>query len=87
MEAGHILGSAAVVLDIEENGHQFRLWFSGDIGRRDLPLIRDPVLPSQADYLIMECTYGDKTHQTPQASYDELESGCDQKTIAAAAAK
>jgi len=73
VEAGHILGSAAIVLDIEENGRHFRLWFSGDIGRRDLPLIRDPVLPSDADYMIMECTYGDKTHQTPQASYDELE--------------
>ncbi len=72
VEAGHILGSAAIVLDIEENRRQFRLWFSGDIGRRDLPLLRDPVLPSDADYMIMECTYGDKTHQTPQASYDEF---------------
>jgi metallo-beta-lactamase family protein len=72
VEAGHILGSAAIVLDVEENGRQFRLWFSGDIGRRDLPLLRDPVLPSDADYMIMECTYGDKTHQTPQGSYDEL---------------
>ena len=45
VDAGHILGSAAVVLDIEENGRKTRLWFSGDIGRRDLPLLRDPVLP------------------------------------------
>jgi metallo-beta-lactamase family protein len=73
VEAGHILGSAAIVLDIEENGRHFRLWFSGDIGRRDLPLIRDPVLPSDADYIIMECTYGDKTHHNPQASYEELQ--------------
>jgi metallo-beta-lactamase family protein len=73
VEAGHILGSAAIVLDIEENGRHFRLWFSGDIGRRDLPLLRDPVLPNDVDYMIMECTYGDKTHQNPQASYDELE--------------
>ena len=73
VEAGHILGSAAIVLDIEENGRHTRLWFSGDIGRRDLPLLRDPVLPSEADYMIMECTYGDKTHQSPQASYDELQ--------------
>jgi metallo-beta-lactamase family protein len=72
VEAGHILGSAAIVLDIEENGRHFRLWFSGDIGRRDLPLLRDPVLPNEADYLIMECTYGDNTHQSPQASYEEL---------------
>ncbi len=75
-DAGHILGSAAVVLDIEEkNGastRKYRLWFSGDIGRRGLPLLRDPVLPSQADYMIMECTYGDKPHNDPQQAYDEL---------------
>jgi len=72
VEAGHILGSAAVVLDITERGKKFRLWFSGDIGRRDLPLLRDPVLPSQADYLLMECTYGDKPHRSPQLAFDEL---------------
>jgi metallo-beta-lactamase family protein len=48
------------------------LWFSGDIGRLDLPLLRDPVLPQQADYLLMECTYGDKPHRDPQMAYDEL---------------
>jgi metallo-beta-lactamase family protein len=72
VDAGHILGSAAVALDVEEQGRRIRVWFSGDIGRRNLPLIRDPILPRAADYLIMECTYGDKAHQTPQASYDEL---------------
>jgi metallo-beta-lactamase family protein len=72
VDAGHILGSAAVALDIEENGRNRRVWFSGDIGRRDLLLIRDPVLPSGADTLIMECTYGDKDHQTVQSSYEEL---------------
>jgi metallo-beta-lactamase family protein len=72
VDAGHILGSAAVVLDIEEKGRRHRLWFSGDIGRRDLLLIRDPVLPEDADYMIMECTYGDRAHQTPQSSHDEL---------------
>ena len=73
VEAGHILGSAAVVLDIEEKGRKFRLWFSGDIGRRGMPLLRDPVLPSDADYLLMECTYGDKTHRDPQVAFDELQ--------------
>ena len=72
VEAGHILGSAAVILDIEERGRKFRLWFSGDIGRRDLPLLRDPVLPYDADYLLMECTYGDKAHRDPQQAFDEL---------------
>jgi metallo-beta-lactamase family protein len=72
VDAGHILGSAAAALDIEEKGRQFRLWFSGDIGRRNLPLLRDPVLPQGADYLLMECTYGDKPHSDPQQAYDEL---------------
>jgi metallo-beta-lactamase family protein len=72
VDAGHILGSAAVVLDFKEDGQQIRLWFSGDIGRRGLPLLRDPVLPQGADFLIMECTYGDKPHRDPQAAYEEL---------------
>jgi metallo-beta-lactamase family protein len=76
VDAGHILGSAAVLLDIDEadgpNRRKTRLWFSGDIGRRGLPLIRDPVLPSRADLMIMECTYGDKPHEDPQQAYEEL---------------
>jgi metallo-beta-lactamase family protein len=72
VDAGHILGSAAVVLDIEEKGRKQRLWFSGDIGRRKLPLLRDPILPGQADILLMECTYGDKPHRDPASAYDEL---------------
>lgn len=72
VEAGHILGSAAVVLDICEKGRQFRLWFSGDVGRMNLPLLRDPVLPEGADYLLMESTYGNKLHSDPEAAYIEL---------------
>jgi metallo-beta-lactamase family protein len=73
VEAGHILGSAAVMLDIEEGRKKFRLWFSGDIGRRGLPLLRDPVLPYDTDYLLMECTYGDKPHEDPQMAFQELQ--------------
>ena len=72
VDAGHILGSAAVVLDITENGNTRRLWFSGDIGRMDLPLLNDPVLPEGADYLIMESTYGDKPHRDPEHAYTEM---------------
>ena len=72
LEAGHILGSAGVVLDIEERGRKFRLAFSGDIGRRDLKLLRDPVFPADVDALIMECTYGNKVHKPPQSAFDEL---------------
>jgi metallo-beta-lactamase family protein len=72
LDAGHILGSGAVVLDIEEKRQMIRIWFSGDIGRRKLPLLRDPILPDRADYLIMECTYGDKPHRDPELAYEEL---------------
>ena len=72
VDAGHILGSAAVVLDIEEKGRTRRLWFSGDIGRPHLPILRDPVLPEKADFLLMECTYGDKPHRDPQPAFEEL---------------
>lgn len=72
VDAGHILGSASVVLDVEENGKTTRLWFSGDIGRPGLLLIRDPVLPSGADYLIMESTYGDTKKRGADTAFKEL---------------
>lgn len=72
VDAGHILGSAAVVLDIEEDGKKKRLWFSGDIGRERLPLLRDPVMPENVDVLMMECTYGDKAHRDPESAYIEF---------------
>ncbi|MGC8827270.1 MAG: MBL fold metallo-hydrolase, partial [Anaerolineae bacterium] len=65
-DAGHILGSAFVVLDIEENGRAYRLMFSGDVGRRDLPILRDPENVPGVDYLILESTYGNRRHETPQ---------------------
>ncbi len=71
-EAGHILGAAGVSLEIDEKGKKFRLLFSGDIGRFNLPLLRDPVLPTSADYLIMECTYGDKKHNDPENAFTEF---------------
>lgn len=71
-DAGHILGSAGVSLEIEEKGKKIRLWFSGDIGRYKLPLLRDPVLPEAADYMIMESTYGDKSHADPDIAYSEF---------------
>jgi len=73
IEAGHILGSAAISLEIEEKGRKIRFWFSGDIGRYKLPLLRDPVLPVDVDYLLMECTYGDKPHNDPSQAFDEFQ--------------
>ncbi len=62
VEAGHILGSASVVLDCVEGAARRRLIFSGDIGRRGLRIIRDPQPPDGADVVIMESTYGDREH-------------------------
>ena len=74
VENGHILGAAAVVLDIDEKGKRktTRLWFSGDIGRYEQPLLPDPVMPDKVDYLMMECTYGDKSHHSHATAFDEL---------------
>ena len=72
VETGHILGSSAVVLDVQENGSQKRLWFSGDVGRYDVPILRDPVLPEGVDYLLMECTYGDKPHALMAEAFEEF---------------
>lgn len=73
VDAGHILGSAGVILELEEHGRRVRLMFSGDIGRLDLPILRDPVLPEDVDYLIMECTYGDRSHDPPDQAYEALQ--------------
>jgi metallo-beta-lactamase family protein len=58
-EAGHMLGSTSMVVEAEG----VRLAFSGDVGRKELPILRDPVSPDAADYLIMESTYGDRLHK------------------------
>ena len=64
VDAGHILGSASVILDCTENGVTKRLVFSGDVGRSGLAIIRDPVSPPQADAVIMESTYGNRDHES-----------------------
>lgn len=65
IDAGHILGSAQIILDIVENGEKKRLLFSGDVGRGDNELLRDPVIAYDVDYLIMESTYGNREHELP----------------------
>src|SRR5690606_35137658 len=62
LDAGHVLGSAIVVLDIDDEGEARRLVFSGDLGRRHMPILRDPEVPPGADFLICESTYGDRLH-------------------------
>jgi metallo-beta-lactamase family protein len=63
-DAGHILGSAIVVVDAIAEGHPSRLVFSGDIGRSGLPILRDPQVVDRADYVIMESTYGLRHHES-----------------------
>ena len=73
-DAGHILGSATLELVISENGDKPRhIVFSGDVGQGNKPLIRDPQPPPEADVLILESTYGDRDHETPDNAVGELE--------------
>ncbi len=71
-DAGHILGSANVNLEIAENGVKKRLSFSGDIGRPHRPILRDPQEMLPADILITESTYGDRIHEKEPAEYDHF---------------
>ena len=71
-DCGHILGSAAVNLKLAENGKEVRLTFSGDIGRYRDVLLRSPEKFPQADYIIMESTYGDKLHDLIAPAVDDM---------------
>jgi metallo-beta-lactamase family protein len=73
-EAGHILGSAMIEILVREPGQDpTRLIFSGDIGQWDKPLVRNPTLFEQADYVIMESTYGDRQHEDGGDIEDQLQ--------------
>ena len=72
VEAGHILGSASIVLECADGSEQRRLVYSGDIGRWGLPIIRDPDPPVGADHVIMESTYGDREHPPAIEMADRL---------------
>lgn len=73
VNAGHILGSASVLLEIEDGDERLRVLFSGDIGNPGRPLLDDPAPPPAApDIVVMETTYGDRDHRPWQASVDEL---------------
>jgi len=67
LEAGHILGSAQVLLEIKRNGSKKRILFTGDLGRKEMPILRDPAPVGPVDALIIESTYGDRLHG-PMAS-------------------
>ena len=61
-DAGHLLGSSGIHITITENGETRTILFSGDLGNVDRPLIRNPQLPPNADYVVIESTYGDRIH-------------------------
>jgi len=72
-DAGHILGSSIIELWIkEEKGRETKLVFSGDLGRRNRPILRDPSLIDEVDYLIMESTYGNRLHPPSEDDTREL---------------
>ena len=72
VDAGHILGSASVAVDVTENGATKRLVFSGDVGRAGLAIIRDPEPPQGAHAVIMESTYGDRDHVSVDGARAQL---------------
>ena len=63
-DAGHILGSAIVEIFATENKIKKKIVFSGDLGRQDLPIIKDPSFIKEADYVLMESTYGSRIHES-----------------------
>ena len=70
--AGHILGSAIIEIDVEERGHSRRLVVSGDLGQPMRPVLQDPVQIPAADYLCVESTYGNRAHRSFAETCDEL---------------
>ncbi len=73
LDAGHILGSAITVLTVQEGGEKRRLAFSGDLGRKGMPILRDPQPVEKADYVIIESTYGDRFHDPIEEAEKKLQ--------------
>lgn len=71
-DAGHVLGSAMCQVDIEEGTRRRRFIYSGDIGRKNMPILQDPWEPDDADIVMMESTYGDRDHDPMETLDDKL---------------
>ncbi len=71
-DAGHVLGSAITALDVEEDGRTKRVVFTGDLGRRNMPILRDPEVVSGAELLLTESTYGDRLHDPIEKMDEDL---------------
>ena len=72
LDAGHVLGSALTCLDIEEDGKKKRFVFTGDLGRRRMPILNDPEIPTDTNVLMTESTYGDRRHAPIDKMDEEL---------------
>lgn len=72
VDAGHILGSALTILDIKDDNRNIRLGYAVDLGRKNMPLLNDPVIPKNLDYLIMESTYGGRMHAPIEEAQSKL---------------
>lgn len=68
-DIGHLLGSASIEVWLTEEGRTKKIVFSGDIGNKNQPLLRDPILTKEADYVVMEATYGDRYHPKERLDY------------------
>mgnify|MGYP006289414093 FL=1 len=75
-DAGHILGAALTEVEVKENGSVTRLLYTGDLGRKEQPILRDPVVVRDVDLLITESTYGDRLHPQEEDFKDTLEQLC-----------
>ncbi|MGQ9683136.1 MAG: MBL fold metallo-hydrolase RNA specificity domain-containing protein [Anaerolineae bacterium] len=72
LDAGHILGAALTILDLSEGKRRLRACYSGDLGRRGQPILRDPEIPRDVEVLIIESTYGNRVHEEPDEAAEKL---------------
>jgi metallo-beta-lactamase family protein len=72
LDAGHILGSGTLEFWYQDSDQEKKIVFSGDIGKKANPIVRDPFIPAEADFIIMESTYGNRLHKSMKESIDEL---------------
>lgn len=71
-DVGHLLGSACIEIWLKENGEERKIVFSGDVGNTNQPIIKDPQYVEEADYLVIESTYGNRLHEKPKDAVPEL---------------
>ena len=71
-DAGHVLGSSMILVDISQNGEKRSVLFSGDVGCWNKPILRDPTLFNEADYVLIESTYGDRLHEDSESVTKQL---------------